>query len=90
MEADSAGIAIAVSNHRLPGRAQWRVAVDKGDLEDAADCAATIWEQPTADVVHAMFHQALAPGAEDVFADESEALALLRDLEVRTALLPGT
>lgn len=69
---------------------EWRVAVDKGDLEDAADCAATIWEQPTADVVHAMFHQALTPGAEDIFADEAEALALLRDLEVRTALLPGT
>ncbi len=69
---------------------EWRVAVDKGDLEDAADCAATIWEQPTADVVHAMFHQALAPGAEDIFVDESEVLALLRDPEVRTVLLPET
>lgn len=68
---------------------EWRIAVAKGDFEDAADCAATIWEQPTADVVHAMFHQALTPGAEDIFVDESEALTLLRDPDVRTALLPG-
>ncbi|MEU3171089.1 HNH endonuclease [Streptomyces sp. NPDC007000] len=67
----------------------WRNAVDKGDLEDAADCAAAIWEQPTADVVHAMFHQALAPGAKDIFMDDSEALTLLRDHAVRAALLPG-
>ncbi|MFC8841823.1 HNH endonuclease [Streptomyces griseoincarnatus] len=68
---------------------EWRIAVDKGDQEDAADCAATIWEQPTADVVHAMFHQAIAPGAEDIFVDQSEALALLCDAQVRAALLPG-
>ncbi|WP_345963834.1 HNH endonuclease [Streptomyces sp. BRB040] len=67
----------------------WRAAVEKGDVEDAADCAATIWEQPTADVVHAMFHQALSPGAEDIFAGQAETLALLRDPDVRVALLPG-
>ncbi|MEU6539827.1 HNH endonuclease [Streptomyces sp. NPDC047000] len=65
----------------------WRAAVEKGDEEDAAACAATIWEQPTADVVHAMFHQAVAPGAEVIFADDHETLALLRDPLIRTALL---
>ena len=65
----------------------WRAAVEKGDEEDAAACAATIWEQPTADVVHAMFHQAVAPGAEDIFADDHETLALLCDPVIRAALL---
>ncbi len=66
---------------------EWRAAFEKGDLEDADACAATIWEQPTADVVHAMFHQAVAPGAEDIFTDDSETLTLLRDPSIRTALL---
>lgn len=66
---------------------EWRAAFEKGDVEEAAACAATIWEQPMADVVHAMFHQAVAPGAEDIFTDESETLALLRDPVIRTALL---
>lgn len=66
---------------------EWRAAFEKGNVADAADCAATIWEQPTADVVHAMFHQAVAPGAQDIFPDESETLALLRDPVIRTALL---
>jgi hypothetical protein len=66
---------------------EWHTAVDKGDLEDAADCAAAIWEQPTADVVQAMFHQAVAPGAEDIFADAPETLALLRKPAIRAALL---
>ncbi|WP_251982596.1 HNH endonuclease [Streptomyces violaceusniger] len=65
----------------------WRAAFDTGDKEDAAACASTIWEQPTADVVHAMFHQAVAPGAEDIFTDESQTLALLRDPVIRAALL---
>ncbi|TKA12048.1 HNH endonuclease [Actinacidiphila oryziradicis] len=66
---------------------RWHEAFVKGDLDEAADWADTIWEQPTADVVHAMFHQAVTPGAEDVFADESETLALLRDPVIRAALL---
>lgn len=66
---------------------KWRTAFEKDDLEEADACAATIWEQPTADVVHAMFHQALVPGAEDIFADEPETLTLLRDQVIRTGLL---
>ncbi|MEU7336131.1 MULTISPECIES: HNH endonuclease [unclassified Streptomyces] len=66
---------------------KWRTALEKDDLEEADACAATIWEQPTADVVHAMFHQALVPGAEDIFADEPETLTLLRDQVIRTGLL---
>ncbi|MGI5135702.1 HNH endonuclease [Streptomyces sp. CA-106110] len=66
---------------------RWLNAFEKGDMEDAADWASVVWEQPTADVVLAMFHQALVPGAEDIFADESETLALLRDPVIRTGLL---
>lgn len=66
---------------------RWFDAFEKGDVKDAADWADAIWEQPTADVVHAMFHQAVTPGAEDIFTDESETLALLRDPLIRTALL---
>ena len=66
---------------------EWRTAFEKDDLEDAADCAAAIWEQPTGDVVQAMFHQAATPGAEDIFTDQSETLALLRDPVIRTAML---
>lgn len=66
---------------------QWRTAFEKNDLKEADACAATIWEQPTADVVHAMFHQALTPGAEDIFEDEPETLTLLRDQVIRTGLL---
>lgn len=67
---------------------RWRDVFELGDLERATRWADDIWEQPTADVVHAMFHHAVTPGAEDVFADEPETLALLRDPAVRTALLP--
>lgn len=34
-----------------------------------------------------MFHQAVVPGAEDIFTDESDTLALLRDPVIRTGLL---
>lgn len=34
-----------------------------------------------------VFGQAVAPGAEDIFADDGETLALLRDPVIRTALL---
>lgn len=67
----------------------WLEAAESGDPEAAEDWANAIWEQPTADVVHAMFHQAVAPGAEVVFADEPEVLAILRNPVVRTSLLPA-
>lgn len=66
---------------------RWREATRKGDAENAADWADAIREQPTADVVQAMFHQAVAPGAEDIFADDPDTLALLRAPETRAALL---
>jgi hypothetical protein len=66
---------------------EWLRAHESGDTEGLLEWADTIWEQPTADVVHAMFHQATAPGAEDVFADEPRTLRLLRDERVRTGLL---
>ncbi|MFC1436954.1 HNH endonuclease [Streptacidiphilus sp. N1-10] len=66
---------------------RWHEATRKGDTADAAEWADTIWEQPTADVVQAMFHQAVTPGAEDVFADAPDTLALLRDPATRSALL---
>jgi hypothetical protein len=68
---------------------RWREAMQKGDLEDAADWAGIIWEQPTADVAQAMFHQAVTPGAEDVFADDPDILVLLHDPATRAALLRG-
>ncbi|MGC0419555.1 HNH endonuclease [Embleya sp. AB8] len=70
-----------------PLLSRWRDAVERGDTADAAGWANAIWEQPTADVVHAMFHQAAAPGAEDIFADQTETLTLLRDPVIRGALL---
>ncbi|MCC9738672.1 HNH endonuclease [Streptomyces sp. MNU89] len=66
---------------------EWRIAREKGDVEEAEAWAECIWQQPTADVVQAMFHQAAAQGAQDIFADEPGTLALLRDPVIRTGLL---
>lgn len=65
----------------------WLEAHEKGDDEAVREWTSTIWEQPTADVVYAMFHQATAPGAQDIFADAPQTLRLLRDERVRAGLL---
>ncbi|CAL9593429.1 hypothetical protein SUDANB145_05272 [Streptomyces sp. enrichment culture] len=66
---------------------EWRHAHDQGDAEGVLEWRNTVWEQPTADVVHAMSHQAVAPGAKDVFADGPGTLSLLADERVRAGLL---
>lgn len=66
---------------------EWLRAHEKGDDEGVLEWTSTVWEQPTADVVYAMFHQAMAPGAEDVFADDPGVLRLLTDERVRAGLL---
>jgi len=65
----------------------WYAAHEKGDDAALREWTSTIWEQPTAEVVYAMFHQAVAPGADDIFADDAGTLELLRNPEVRAGLL---
>lgn len=67
----------------------WYAAHEKGDDAGVREWTSTIWEQPTAEVVAAMFHQAVAPGAEDIFATELGTLELLRNPDVRVGLLSG-
>ncbi|MFJ6619937.1 HNH endonuclease [Kitasatospora sp. NPDC091335] len=67
--------------------AQWADATAKGDHDEAARWAAVVNEQPMADVVQAMLHQALDPAAEIVFDDDPQLLAHLRETTLRTALL---
>ncbi|MFD6325792.1 HNH endonuclease [Streptomyces sp. NPDC058442] len=66
---------------------EWLRAHEKGDDEGVREWTSTVWEQPTAAVVYAMFHQAMAPGAKDVFADDPGVLRLLTDERVRAGLL---
>jgi hypothetical protein len=66
--------------------AGWRIAVESG-TSDEAELRELLWEQPLADVVDAMLRQAESPGAEDIFADDLQTLALLRDPQLRTILM---
>ncbi|MFJ2779714.1 hypothetical protein [Kitasatospora sp. NPDC087315] len=67
--------------------AQWAAATAQGDHEAADQWARVVNEQPMADVVQAMLHQALDPAAEIVFEDDSRLLAHLREPGLRSALL---
>ncbi|WUQ88724.1 HNH endonuclease [Kitasatospora purpeofusca] len=67
--------------------AQWAGATAKGDHDAAAHWAAVVNEQPMADVVQAMLHQALDPAAEILFDDDPLLLTHLREPGLRAALL---
>ncbi|MFI9106654.1 HNH endonuclease [Streptomyces fildesensis] len=67
----------------------WYAAYEEGDEAALREWTSTILEQPTAEVVYAMFHQAVAPGARDIFAGDPGTLKLLRNPEVRVGLLTG-
>jgi hypothetical protein len=47
----------------------------------------TVQDQPMADVCQSMLRQALSPGADIVFSDSPDLLALLRRADLREALL---
>jgi hypothetical protein len=66
---------------------EWRRAV-RGESEFApGEMLHTIREQPCADVCQAMLRQVEQPGAATVFADIPDVMALLREQQVRDALL---
>ncbi|WBP92144.1 HNH endonuclease [Kitasatospora cathayae] len=67
--------------------AQWAHATAQGDHDAAAHWATVVNEQPIADVVQAMLHQALDPAAEILFEDDPQLLAHLREPRLRSALL---
>ncbi|MGW4890996.1 HNH endonuclease [Kitasatospora sp. NPDC004240] len=67
--------------------AQWTTATVRGDHVTAEMWARTIQEQPIADVVQAMLHQALEPAAEIFFENDSELLLQLKEPGLRAALL---
>lgn len=67
--------------------AGWQRAVQAGKDGDETELRELLWEQPMADVVDAMLRQAQEPGAQDIFADDLQVLALLRDPQLRTILL---
>ncbi|MFJ9776889.1 hypothetical protein ACIRVF_37600 [Kitasatospora sp. NPDC101157] len=66
---------------------QWADATSRGEHEAATQWAQVVNEQPIADVVQAMLHQALEPAAEIVFDDDPQLLAHLREPRLRSALL---
>ncbi|MFD9687767.1 HNH endonuclease [Kitasatospora sp. NPDC059088] len=67
--------------------AQWAGATAECDHDAATHWAAVVDEQPIADVVQAMLHQALDPVAEFLFEDDPQLLTHLRDPRLRSALL---
>ncbi|MGH3265329.1 MAG: hypothetical protein ACRDNS_25415, partial [Trebonia sp.] len=65
----------------------WHQATLAGNTATADKRRRVLWEQPNADVVAAMFQQALAPGARDIFSDQPQTLELLRDPDVRARII---
>lgn len=63
----------------------WRIAVDKGQRDKAAEIVRVAWDRPLVDVLVTMFHQSGHPAADALFVGEEETLDLLRDPELRTA-----
>ncbi|MFI5838855.1 HNH endonuclease [Catenuloplanes sp. NPDC051500] len=65
----------------------WRDDRDAGDAAGMAEKVLTIREQPFADVCQAMLRQATAPGADVIFSDSPDLIALLCSEPLREALL---
>ncbi len=68
---------------------QWRSSWRNGDRDTAGQIVRLAWNQPLADVLASMFHQAVHPAAAALFAGEPDLLALLLDTETRDAFGPG-
>lgn len=62
-------------------------AVRRDDQVQAEDVVRLAWNQPMADVLASMFHQAVHPAARHLFAGEDGLHALLADRRTRTAFL---
>ncbi|MEV5847984.1 HNH endonuclease [Streptomyces sp. NPDC051985] len=68
---------------------QWLRAWRRGDDRRAEEIVQLAWNQPLADVLASMFHQAVHPAAAGLFAGEDDLLAILKDPEVRGAFGSG-
>ncbi|NEY33198.1 HNH endonuclease [Streptomyces sp. PRKS01-65] len=67
----------------------WHAAHRCGDRRRAETLVAVAWNQPLADVLASMFHQAAHPAGPALFAGEGDLYALLTDPETRAAFGSG-
>jgi 5-methylcytosine-specific restriction endonuclease McrA len=65
---------------------RWATAREADDTAKMDEMVLTVQSQPFADVCQSMLRQAVAPGADIVFADTPGILILLRDADLRGAL----
>lgn len=68
---------------------EWRRATRGESVQPADELLQMIREQPCADVCQAMLRQVLQPGAATIFAEVPDVADLLRDRDVREALVVG-
>lgn len=61
-----------------------------GDADVRRTALWTLRDQPHADVLHAMFRQATLPGARAIFREDDDLITLLRNEELRDALVVQT
>ncbi|SDO88307.1 HNH endonuclease [Lentzea jiangxiensis] len=66
---------------------EWDRARVRDSTDEMADYLKTVQDQPMADVCQSMLRQAFSPGADVVFSDAPDLLALLRRDDLRDALL---
>ncbi|MEU3650739.1 HNH endonuclease [Lentzea sp. NPDC034063] len=65
----------------------WDRARERNRSDEMLEHVQTVQDQPFADVCQSMLRQAFSPGADIVFSDSPDLLALLRKPELRKALL---
>ncbi|MFD7817018.1 HNH endonuclease [Streptomyces sp. NPDC059785] len=68
---------------------QWTSSWQCGDRDTADRIVRLAWNQPLADVLASMFHQAFHPAATALFAGQADLLALLLDADTRDAFGAG-
>jgi len=66
---------------------EWDRARARNRSDDMREQVQTVQDQPFADVCQSMLRQAFSPGADVVFSDSPDLLALLRRHDLRAALL---
>lgn len=66
---------------------EWDRARDRERADEMLEQVHTVQDQPMADVCQSMLRQALSPGADIVFSESPDLLALLRREDLREALL---
>ncbi len=66
---------------------EWERARERERTDEMLEHVHTVQDQPMADVCQSMLRQALSPGADIVFSDSPDLLALLRRDDLREALL---